>query len=299
MRVGSKSFWRACLRVAPGIAGVGMAAMTAIAPAKALAASRAQHERSYFLYVGTYTGNNSKGIYQYRFDEKDGSLTAMGLAAEIANPSFLATGPGRHHLYAVTESGNREGPPSMRGGSVSSFSIDPKTGALTFLNSMPSGGRGPAHLTLDKTGKILFVANYGSGSVASFAIEDNGSIGAMTAMDQHHGSSVNPARQRGPHAHEVVVSPDNRFLFVPDLGLDKIMIYKIDLAKRSFTANNPAYVAVKPGLGPRHFVFGVAPGLPTRSARWDRAWWRLPTMRRTAALRRYRRYRFCRPTSPA
>ena len=217
MRFRSKSFWRACRRVAPGIAGVGLAAMAAMAPANALAASRAQHERSYFLYVGTYTGNNSKGIYQYRFDEKDGSLTAMGLAAEIANPSFLVTGPGRHHLYAVTESGNGEGPPSMRGGSVSSFSIDPQTGALTFLNSMPTGGKGPAHLTLDKTGKILFVANYGSGSVASFAIQDNGSIGAMTAMDQHHGSSVNPARQRGPHAHEVVVSPDDRFLFVPDL----------------------------------------------------------------------------------
>jgi 6-phosphogluconolactonase len=93
--------------------------------------------------------------------------------------------------------------------------------------------------------------------VASFAIEDNGSIGAMTAMDQHQGSSVDPARQEGPHAHMVVVSPDNRFLFVPDLGLDKIFIYKIDLAKRSFAANDPAYAAVKPGLGPRHFAFGA------------------------------------------
>ena len=253
MGIGSGSFFEACLRVAPGIMGVGMAAMAGLAPQKALAA---QHER-YFVYVGTYTGHGSKGIYQFRFDEKNGTLTAVGLAAEIANPSFLVTGPGRHHLYAVTESGNREGPPNMRGGSVSSFSIDPQTGALTFLNSMPAGGRGPAHLILDNTGKILFVANYGSGSVASFAIEDNGSIGAMTATDQHQGSSVNPARQTGPHAHEAVVSPDNRFLFVPDLGLDKIFIYKIDLAKRSFTANDPAFVAVKPGLGPRHFAFGA------------------------------------------
>jgi 6-phosphogluconolactonase len=257
MGVGSWSFWKACLRVAPGIMGVGMAAMAGMAPQKALAAGRAQHERSYFLYVGTNTGHNSKGIYLYRLDEKNGSLTAMGLAAEIGNPSFLATDPEHRYLYAVTESANNGSQSGMRGGSVSSFSIDPKTGALTFLNSMPSGGRGPAHLTLDKTGKILFVANYGSGSVASFAIEDSGSIGAMTAMDQHQGSSVDPARQRGPHAHEAVVSPDNRFLFVPELGLDKIMIYKIDLAKRSFTVNDPAYAAVKPGLGPRHFAFGA------------------------------------------
>jgi len=254
MGVGSWSFWKAWLRVAPGIMGVSMAAMAGMAPQKALAAGRAQHERSYFLYVGTYTEHNSKGIYQYRFDEKNGSLTAMGLASEVASPSFLATDPEHHYLYTVSESANAVG---IRGGSVSSFSIDPKTGALTFLNSMPAGGRGPTHLTLDKTGKILFVANYGDGSVASFAIEDDGSIGAMTAMDKHQGSSVNPARQKGPHAHAVVVSPDNRFLFVPDLGLDKIFIYKIDLTKRSITPNDPAYAAVIPGLGPRHFAFGV------------------------------------------
>ena len=257
MEIGSWSFWKACLRVAPAIVGVGMTAMAGMAPQNSLAAGRAPHERSYFLYVGTYTGHNSKGIDQYRFDEKNGSLTAMGLAAEIANPSFLAIDPEHRYLYAVTESANKGSKAGMRDGLVSSFSIDPETGALKFMNSMPSGGRGPAHLTLDKTGKILFVANYGSGSVASFAIEDNGKIGAMTAIDQHQGSSVNPARQRGPHAHEAVVSPDNRFLFVPDLGIDKIMIYKIDLAKRSFTANDPAYAAVKPGLGPRHFAFGA------------------------------------------
>ncbi len=256
MRIAGWMIGKACLRVAPGIMGVAMAAMAGMAPQKALAADSAQHER-YFVYVGTYTGHDSKGIYQFRFDEKTGTLTAVGLAAEIANPSFLVTGPAHHHLYAVTESGNRQGPPNLRGGSVSSFSIDPKTGALTFLNSMPSGGRGPTHLILDNTGKILFVANYGSGSVASFAIEDDGSIGAMTAMDQHQGSSVNPARQQGPHAHEAVVSPDNRFLFVPDLGLDKIFIYKIDLANRKIIANDPAYAAVKPWLGPRHFAFGA------------------------------------------
>ena len=256
MRVASWSFLKTCLRVASVMLAVGMAAMTATAQQNAPAAGSAQ-QRSYFLYVGTYTRHGSKGIYLYRFDEKTGSMTAMGLAAEIASPSFLTTDAQHRYLYAVSEPANAGSLTAIRGGSLSSFSIDQKTGALTFLNNVPSGGRGPTHLALDKTGKILFVANYQSGSVASFAIEDNGSIGAMTAMDQHQGSSVDPARQEGPHAHMVVVSADNRFLFVPDLGLDKIMIYKIDLAKRSFTANDPAYATVKPGLGPRHFVFGA------------------------------------------
>jgi 6-phosphogluconolactonase len=253
MKVGNWSLWKACLRVAPAIMGVGMAAMTGMTPQKALAAGGAQS--SYFVYVGTYTGHNStsKGIYQYRFDEKTGSLTSIGLAAEVGSPSFLATDPQHRYLYAVTEGAS----PVSRGGAVSSFSIDSKTGALTFLNAMPAGGRGPAHLTLDKTGKILFVANYGDGSVASFAIKDDGSIGAMTAVDKHQGSSIDPARQKGPHAHMAVVSPDNRFLFTPDLGLDKIYIYKIDLAKQSITPNDPAFATVKPGLGPRHFDFGV------------------------------------------
>jgi 6-phosphogluconolactonase len=112
-------------------------------------------------------------------------------------------------------------------------------------------------LVVDKTGRILFVANYGSGNVVSFAIEPDGRIGEMTGKDQHSGSSVNPRRQQGPHAHAVVISPDNRFLFVPDLGLDRILIYRIDEARQSFTPNNPSYVSVNPGLGPRHFVFGA------------------------------------------
>jgi 6-phosphogluconolactonase len=147
--------------------------------------------------------------------------------------------------------------PYKTNGYISSFSIDSRTGSLTFLNKVSSGGGGPCHLVVDRTGEILFVANYGSGNVASFAIEPDGRIGAMTGLDQHSGSSVDLKRQQGPHAHAVVLSHDNRFLFVPDLGLDRILIYRVDDAKRSFTLNNPSYVSVKPGLGPRHFVFGA------------------------------------------
>jgi 6-phosphogluconolactonase len=210
--------------------------------------------RSSFVYVGTYTGPKSKGIYAYRFDSRTGRLAPMGLAAELPNPSFLVTDGDRRHLYAVTEMG--EHGPHDDSGSISSFSIDPHTGALHFLNKVPSGGSETAHLALDHSGKILFVANYGSGSVASFAVNPDGTIGARTGFDQHTGSSVNPERQSSPHPHEVVLSPDNRYLFVPDLGTDRVYVYRVDIAKRGFVPSDPAYVTVDAGLGPRHILFG-------------------------------------------
>jgi 6-phosphogluconolactonase len=236
---------------------IAAAVLAVIAQGENLPTSSAHRQRGYFVYVGTYTGADSKGIYGYRFDEGTGRLARVGVAAEVVNPSFAVTDPAHRYLYAVTEM-NEQGPdPYKTEGYISSFSIDPRTGSLIFLNKVSSGGGGPCHLLVDKTGRILFVANYGSGNVASFAIEGDGRIGKMTGKDQHSGSSVNPLRQQGPHAHAVVLSPDNRFLFVPDLGLDRILIYRVDVAKRTFTLNNPSYVSVKPGLGPRHFVFGA------------------------------------------
>ncbi len=201
---------------------------------------------SYLVYVGTYTATASKGIYNYRFDPHTGKLTPIGVAAEQANPSFMVTDPHHRFLYAVTEMGNERGSSNYKkNGSISSYAIDRKSGALKFLNNVDAGGGGSCHLVVDKTGKILFVANYGSGNVASFAIKADGSIGERTGFDQHAGSSVDPARQKGPHAHAVVLSPDNRFLFVPDLGMDKIMIYKVDAAKQTFTRSDPAFATVK------------------------------------------------------
>jgi 6-phosphogluconolactonase len=211
---------------------------------------------SYLAYVGTYTAA-SKGIYSFRFDPATGHLTAIGVAAELPNPAFLATDPHHRFLYAVTEMGPEPGDENYKkNGFVSSFSIDRKTGALTFLNKVDAGGGGSCHLVLDKTGKMLFVANYGSGNVASFAIKADGSIGERTGFNQHSGSSINPARQQGPHAHAVVVSPDNRFLFVPDLGMDQVTIYRVDAQKGTFAPNDPAFAEVKAGYGPRHFAFG-------------------------------------------
>jgi 6-phosphogluconolactonase len=246
------------LRVWLALIGFFAVASAAVPRALAAPAKGGPAVSSYFVYVGTYTtATNSKGIYGYRFDPKTGQFASMGLAAEIVNPSFLVTDPQHRFLYAVTEMGPERGADSYKkNGTISSFSIDPKTGALTFLNKVDAGGGGSCHLVVDKTGKMLFVANYGSGSVASFAIKADGSIGERTGFDQHTGASVDPARQTGPHAHAVVLSPDNRFLFVPDLGTDQIKIYRVDAAKGTFTPNDPPFATVKAGLGPRHFTFG-------------------------------------------
>jgi len=254
----SKSFERLRFRHSPLILCATVLAGAALISSSAkLTGSAVLTARDYFVYVGTYPVGGSKGIYLYRFDEKSNHLTSLGLAAEIANPSFVVTDPTHRYLYAISDSemAIRGSNADQAANTISSFTIDPATGSLKFLNRVSSGGSDPMHLIVDNTGKILFVANYDSGSVASFAIRPDGSIGTMTSFNQHHGSSVDPQRQQGPHAHEVVVSPDNRYLFVPDLGLDRILIYRIDEAKRSFAPNNPAYVAVKGGLGPRHFAF--------------------------------------------
>lgn len=203
----------------------------------------------YIAYVGTYTGpSGSKGIYALEVGD-DGHFKNLGLQAEIADPSFLAVDPKHRVLYAVTERGRPTG-------FLSSYAIDPATGSLRFLNRVPANGTSTAHLAVDETGRWLLMANYGSGSFASFALKADGSIGNMVDFHEHSGSSVNPKRQKGPHPHEVVMSPDNRFLFIPDLGLDKLYSYRLDTNTGKLTANDPAFTEAQPGFGPRHMIFG-------------------------------------------
>ena len=206
---------------------------------------------SYFVYVGGYTGENNKGIYGLRFDSASGDLAKMGLLVEITNPSFLTIHPNRRFLYAVSELGND----GKTNGSVTAFTIDAKTGGLSKLNTVSSGGGGACHLVVDKTGKSLLVANYGSGSVAAFPISADGRLGEAAVVMKHSGSSADLRRQRSPHAHAVVLSADNRFVFAPDLGLDQVLSYRLDPAKASLTPNDPPFVKVAPGSGPRHFAF--------------------------------------------
>jgi len=206
------------------------------------------------VYVGTYTNGKSKGIYAYRLNADTGALTPVGLVAETRNPSFVITHPNGRFLYSVSETNSTGGQP---GGAVASYTIDGRTGGLTFLNQQPSGGAGPCHLTLDREAKYLFVANYSGGSISAFPLAGDGSIGPSTAFVQHQGSSVNPGRQKEPHAHGVYLDNSNRYLVVADLGLDRLLVYGFDNQKGTLTPNDPPFAAVKPGAGPRHFSFSA------------------------------------------
>lgn len=204
------------------------------------------------LYIGTYTGKKSKGIYSARFDSGTGKLSAPELAAETKNPTFLALHPNGRVLYAVSEIDEYQG---KKTGAVSAFSVDAKTEKLSLLNQEPSGGGGPCHLVVDKSGKCVLVANYGTGSVAALPIEANGKLGEPKTKIQHTGSSVNRERQAGPHAHYIDTDPANRYVLACDLGLDKVLVYKLDADKSLLIPHVPPAVSVNAGFGPRHLAF--------------------------------------------
>src|SRR5262245_10766388 len=202
------------------------------------------------VYFGTYTGPKSKGIYLSRLDLASGKLSAPTLAGETEQPSFLALHPNRRFLYAVNETGG-----GRRGtGQVTAFSIG-TGGSLTVLNQQPSRGSAPCHLVVDRAGKNLLLANYGGGSVAAFPIGTDGRLGESASFIQHSGSSVNPQRQKEPHAHSINLDAANRFAVAADLGLDKVLVYRFDSAKGTLSPNEPPSTSVKAGSGPRHFAF--------------------------------------------
>lgn len=207
--------------------------------------------KSVYVYVGTYTNKGSKGIYAYKLDAAAGKLDSIGLVAETPNPTFLAVHPSGKYLYAANEIGNFNG---QRTGSVTAYKIEPG-GKLTQINAVSSKGSGPAHVTVDRAGHNVLVANYGGGSVAVLPIAGDGSLKEASAFVQHTGSSVNKSRQREPHAHSVNVSRDNRFAIVADLGLDKLLVYRLVSSTGALTPNDPPSVSTKPGAGPRHFAF--------------------------------------------
>jgi len=205
-----------------------------------------------WVFVGTYTGARSKGIYRFEMDTATGKLSNGELAAETTNPTFLAIHPSRRFLYAANEIGNFAGKPA---GAISAFALDPKTGQLTALNQQSSGGGGPCHLVVDRQGKNVLAANYGGGSVCVLPIGADGKLGEATAFIQHKSTGGDPGRQSAPHGHSINLDAANRFAVAADLGLDKLLVYKFDAGKGTLTANDPPFVAMAPGAGPRHFAF--------------------------------------------
>src|SRR6266700_3683255 len=223
--------------------------------------------RRLFAYVGSYTsaidgGGNGKGIYRFEVDARTGALTRQKLVAETPNPSWIVIHPSKKYLYSVNEIVNQES------GSVSAFAIDPRSGDLTPLNMVSSEGRGPAHMSLDASGKYAFVANYVGGTIAVLPIveggrlaaavdvhRDSGSVGAKSATKAPPGSFAISGHDV-PHAHMIAADPSNRFVLAVDLGQDRIYVYRFDANTGKLTLSEGAsFVSFPSGDGPRHFVF--------------------------------------------
>jgi 6-phosphogluconolactonase len=222
-------------------------------------ARMAEASKSVMIYWGTYTegggqfGNGtSKGIYISRMETKTGRLTESELAVESPNPSWLAIHPTRRYLYAVNERVGKDG--KVGPGEVSAFSINPKSGKLTEINRIGSGGGQPCHICTDKTGKMVVVANWYSGSVASFPINAGGALGEATELREQKGSRSGAAVPGPPasHSHSVVITPDNRFLLSANTGLNRIYVYRLDVEKATFVAHDPPFLGFEKPTNPRH-----------------------------------------------
>lgn len=203
-----------------------------------------------FLFVGTYTDLGAEGIYTCRLNVATGAVECVDVQPGIENPTFLVIDPSGEHLYAACEKVSGDGV-------VTAYAIN-GNGALTLLNSAHTGGAGPCHLQVDQTDSYVVVANYFGGSVSLLPIQANGSLGARTDFVQHHGSSVNPERQRQAHAHCVMIDGANTLVYVCDLGMDAIVVYRIDHATGRLIEQPDLSVPAEPGDGPRHFAFHPA-----------------------------------------
>jgi 6-phosphogluconolactonase len=221
--------------------------LSALAASAAFAAPPA----AYWIYVGANTRRNARGIYVSRLDAVTGAMSAPKLAAETANPLFLTVHPIGRTLYATGELPGTDGVQ----GCVNAYGIDPATGALTFVNRIATQGGLPIYLTTDQKGGTLLAANYRSGSVVAMPLSPEGRPGEISSFSQHFGSSVHPQRQTGPHAHCVEISPDGRYLLAPDLGIDRVVIYRLDTTAHKLALNDPSFIDAKPGAGPRHITF--------------------------------------------
>ena len=205
--------------------------------------------QEHYMIVGTYDSPKSEGVYVYKFNSADGSAKEIS-HVKTSNPSFVTFSPNGKFVYAVHETAPQDG----KGGDIAAFTFNKETGTLTFINRQLSGGDHPCHVETDKTGKWLFASNYSSGSLSVLPINTDGSLGMATTI-QHTGSGKNLQRQKGPHTHGAIISDNNRYLFVTDLGIDKVMIYSFDATTGKLTPAEQPFVKSVSGSGPRLFTF--------------------------------------------
>ncbi len=220
--------------------------------------ARDEESDSELLYVGTYTeGGRTDGIHLLRMDRRSGKMRRVGSMNAGANPSFLAIHPNRRVLYAVNEVEKHNGRAT---GAVSAFAIANDTGALTKLDEQPSEGGAPCFVSVDRSGRVVLVANYAGGSVALLPIRADGGLAPATQVVQHTGSGPNAARQEAPHAHCIVADPSNRFALAADLGADRVFVYRLDLDGKSLRRVEGGDAVMRSGAGPRHIA--LHPTLP-------------------------------------
>jgi 6-phosphogluconolactonase len=213
--------------------------------------AQAQDRRD-LLYIGTYTGRGSRGIYAVEMDPETGALGEPKSAAETPNPSFLVFSRSGRHLYACNEIGDYNG---EKTGSITAFRWEPGSGALKKINTQASKGASPCFVSLDTEGTHLLTANYSGGSVAVLPIRADGGLLEASSMVKHAGSSINKQRQEAPHAHSIQVSLDGKFALVPDLGLDKVHIYKYYAKEGMLAPHQEHSLPAAPGAGPRHMAW--------------------------------------------
>lgn len=203
----------------------------------------------FYLLVGTYTSGDSDGIYVYKFDSDEGSLNMVGEATGVENPSYLAVSPDHRFVYSVNENATDST------AAVSAFAFDKTDGKLKFINSQSSGGGAPCFISMDQTGSMVFTGNYLGGSLAMLPVNEDGSLKQAEIVIQHNGKSINERRQESPHVHCTLISPDNNYLLVADLGTDHVASYAVD-ANYGKMESNPSFIyEAEPGAGPRHLTF--------------------------------------------
>ncbi|MFG6412579.1 lactonase family protein [Roseateles sp. DC23W] len=220
-----------------------LALMTALLPLATTAET--------LVYIGTDTGGTSQGIYVSTLDEASGALSTPRLAAAIGNPGFLAMHPSRPVVYSVAASRAADGRWQEE---VVAFAVQ-QDGSLIRINAQPAGGSGPCHIAVDASGRVLLLANYGGGNVVSYPLRDDGSLGPAASTFQHEGAGANPQRQEKPHPHAIYPGPTQARAYVPDLGIDQVVIYRLDAASGRLALHTPAHAATEPGGGPRHLAF--------------------------------------------
>lgn len=216
-----------------------------------LIASRLSAEEP-LVFISAFAAGDEGAIHAYQLDVASGKLRSLAKTTDVEHPFFLAVSPDNRFLYSIHAPGQFGGENDEQ---VTAFALEGRSGKLKLLNRQSARGTAACYLDVDATGKTVLVANYTTGSVAALPVQEDGSLGPAAAFVQHEGSSVNPDRQDGPHAHCIVLSPDNRFALSADLGLDQVLVYQVDPSSAQLKPHQPPFATTRKGAGPRHLTF--------------------------------------------